>query len=561
MSDPLPTLRPYQKANRPTLADDHRIPSDHAVDGMGSTRFSDLKLQLEQTLMRRDRSTSAASGAAPSILLAAPTFRSVSRDFKLIADGFEIFADDYSITRDGYSGNLPVVAAGVASYPAAGYITGVLPASPRLSFYSAEVKVVARAAAGTKLESIGIGKLGDTINNRLIVYYDGTNIAGEVKIAGATTALAGVAVALTAPYKLAISQTQNIVAAWYDKGDGWQLATSWNVVSAADFTAIDLTQWRFIHFLGGTGNIVLDDFRAGVFGQSGLSSWYEITDETGVPMWDGREKYFAVAVAGLDTAASSAGFTTAHTAVVKYNVDTGKVTMRAKIFIKRLAGRILGDSYGPIIYDRSANLWRFFPQTTGNFTAGASFTLHCTSKASLLEGLHILDGATTFPLAASGVDPFWDISIKKIGSTWHAAYSTQYPNFRPTLDTAPSIDGPWTRVARDTTRVREGARIVDWFGTNYILYADATVVDVYDLGLVHLGSFSITGASWLFSTPSSHPMFFPVPLPDGSTSYRWITHTSGAPARPFPGWSSCYGSTLTCDLVGNRMGFVDAPNI
>jgi hypothetical protein len=51
MSDPLPTLRPHQKANRPTLAPDHRITSDHAVDGMGSTRFEDFAVQIRKSFV------------------------------------------------------------------------------------------------------------------------------------------------------------------------------------------------------------------------------------------------------------------------------------------------------------------------------------------------------------------------------------------------------------------------------------------------------------------------------------------------------------------------------
>lgn len=506
------------------------------------------------------RSASTVSGTAPSILSAAPTLRNVQKPFHLIAPGFEYFTDDYTCTRDGYSSVLPTIANGYASYAVSGYILGVTPATPKTSFHAVQIDVVARAASGSKLESVGMCKTGSEFTDWLICYYDGTAIKVESKVGGTGTTYTGATVSLTT-YKLALAQTQNIVSALYDVGNGWVLAGSWDVSGSRDFTAVDLTTWKYCFYLGGTGAVRLDNFRCGFFGETGLSSFYEITYEDGTPIWEGRNKFFAVAVAGLDTSSGGAGYKTAHTAVYKYNVDSFKLECVAKILTSR-SSKILGDSYGPIIFDRGANLWRFFPQGTGTFTSGNdAYLFSITSKASLLSGVHILTASTVLPLAANGVDPFWDLSIRKIGATWYAAYSSQYPDFRPTLDTATSIDGTWTRVNRDTTRTREGARIVDWFGTNYILHANDTVIDVYSMALVHQGTISITSAGWSFSTPSSHPMLFPVPQPDGTTKYQWITHSSGASARPFTGWTSCYGSTLTLNIVGSRTGFVVSPDI
>lgn len=398
-------------------------------------------------------------------------------------------------------------------------------AAPQAPFAGVEVDV--EAGGGTRPGVVLAGLLGRD-GQGVVVTYDAVSsrVAVEVRTGGRAEVVRRARADLVAPYTLGFVLCENRVTV-LARRDGDQ--DRWRVLASEREKVrrlIDLrdpgTLARLVYTWGAeTGEVVLGDVRAGLFGMAGLRDPHLVQHADGSPYLRGRTAFLTFTSAGMG------GFPEAHMGVFALDLDdpTG-VEQVAQLFTAR-DGLVLGDHAGALV--RDGDEWLLATSSWGDFAPTVEgrgvHVRHVRTRADLLRGTHLLaTDRAPLPTRLSS----WDPGMVRIDGRWHVSYvesASQRPfRFHPALATGravPASGSTWTADLRRAGAASELRRcegpLLTRVGGRWLLVAsdgERRVYPVFDLEMRHVGELDAP-----YPTNIPHPQL--VALPEGG--YLMVT--------------------------------------
>jgi hypothetical protein len=417
--------------------------------------------------------------------------------------------------------------------------------SPAAPFAAVEVDVTG-AGAGVVLAG-----LGSAAGDHVVAVFDARRqrVGIEVRRAGRTRLVRRRKVGLPAAFRLGFAVCENQVTVLADTGAGWSpLLTERRRVAAL----LDLRQPETLRALTylwgarpGSGEVVLGDVRAGLFGMTGLRDPHLVQHADGRPYLRDGKAFLTFTCAGLG------GFAQAHWGVFCLDLeDPTRVEQVAQLYTHR-HGLILGDHAGQLI--RDGDRWIVLTSSWGDFVPGQIHVRHTTSAADLLRGVHLLETEKT-PLPTELCS--WDPGLSRVDGRWHLSFvespSQQPFEFHPALAAAPN-GGDWRAglsmvgAAKDLRKC-EGPILTRVRDAWWLVASDAErrCYPVFTMAMERVG---VLDAPYPTNIP--HPQI--VPLPDGG---HLLVTFNGAPfAKQTMGYGG-HGDVIVMRtrLVGTRSG-------
>ncbi len=244
---------------------------------------------------------------------------------------------------------------------------------------------------------------------------------------------------------------------------------------------------------------LVQDVRAGAFGQLGLRDVRLVSEADGTPVRDGRRLLFTA------TSAGPGFFDAAHTSVWSLDPDGWLPEHRADLFFRR-AGRsgVYGDHATHLVRDGgrwlvATSTWGDFDGHTGRSRRDASVAVTLAeSDADLLTGRHVLETRRlTLPTGGLRSVGVWDPHLVRIDQQWHVGFvnASRFFKFHPALAAGPTLDDLTLLGADPSRTATEGTTLLRVDGEWVVVASDGrqgprahrATFPVFDLALRQTG--------------------------------------------------------------------------
>jgi hypothetical protein len=278
---------------------------------------------------------------------------------------------------------------------------------------------------------------------------------------------------------------------WWLRPNGgqWTKQTSFDVSADFNLKTSSLTGWKpgFRITSSGTDQVTFNvtNFNAGRFGSAGgIRDLVVFSNEDGSPRFTGDQVYLTATCTDPQAAAYCGVFT--------LDLLTFTLTQVGLIMVNR-GGAIQNDNAAHVIYynDTTSKLFITSWGTPSPATAVQIFYKSVTTQ-DLATGANVVSGMTqlAFPVVP-GSGGTYDPYVIFDGALWYMAHTigpSVAQTFYPALSSSPDL-ATWSTVGSDSLAFPfEGTRLVLLASQYYLLCANVSQINIYDLSMNFVGN-------------------------------------------------------------------------